>query len=257
MLMDILKRLAPELKNSITFDKPRQEASGSTPERTEASRPRRGSEFARHGLLAPPLAICRQRHDDLVLRRLRQLAERQRREHQWPAATTAAEPSRPRHRAPSQPPGDRPLAPSHTAQMPRLSDPDPGLLQRTWQRYRATSCQKELPLHLAGESTARPICCGAGFIMPSTSRVMRRTRCGPCSGRVTAWWRSAGPKNLSGQNTIRGLLETFGLVLGKGAGGRFAVLIEESLESRPSLRPAIEPLLAIWQATRKAADAMH
>jgi len=47
-----LERLAPELKSSITFDKPRQEASGSIPERTEASRPRRGSEFARHGLLA-------------------------------------------------------------------------------------------------------------------------------------------------------------------------------------------------------------
>jgi IS30 family transposase len=52
MLMAIFKRLAPELRNSITFDKPRQEASGSIPERTEASRPRRGSEFARHRLLA-------------------------------------------------------------------------------------------------------------------------------------------------------------------------------------------------------------
>ena len=51
-LMAIFKRLAPELKSSITFDKPRQQASGSIPERTEARRPRRGSEFARHGLLA-------------------------------------------------------------------------------------------------------------------------------------------------------------------------------------------------------------
>jgi transposase len=59
------------------------------------------------------------------------------------------------------------------------------------------------------------------------------------------------------QNTIRGLLETFGLVLGKGAGGRFAVLVEEALESRPSLRRSIEPLLAIWRATRAAAAAMH
>jgi hypothetical protein len=54
MLMAIFKRLAPELRNSITFDKPRHQASGSIPERTEARRPRRGSEFARHGLLAPP-----------------------------------------------------------------------------------------------------------------------------------------------------------------------------------------------------------
>ena len=51
-LMAIFKRLAPELKGSITFDKPRQQASGSIPERTEARRSRRGSEFARHGLLA-------------------------------------------------------------------------------------------------------------------------------------------------------------------------------------------------------------
>lgn len=50
--MAIFKRLVPKLKGSITFDKPRQEASGSIPARTEASRPRRGSEFARHGLLA-------------------------------------------------------------------------------------------------------------------------------------------------------------------------------------------------------------
>jgi len=59
------------------------------------------------------------------------------------------------------------------------------------------------------------------------------------------------------QNSIRGLLETFGLVLGKGAGGRFAMLVEEALESRPSLRLAIEPLLMVWQATREAAAAMH
>ncbi len=59
------------------------------------------------------------------------------------------------------------------------------------------------------------------------------------------------------QNTIRGLLETFGLVQAKGAGGRFAVLVEDALESRPSLRASIEPLLRVWQATREAAAAMH
>lgn len=46
-------------------------------------------------------------------------------------------------------------------------------------------------------------------------------------------------------------------MLGKGSGGRFAVLVEEALASRPSLRRSIEPLLAIWQATREAAAAMH
>ena len=59
------------------------------------------------------------------------------------------------------------------------------------------------------------------------------------------------------QNTIRGFLETFGLVLGKGSGGRFAVLVEDALESRPSLRRSIEPLLRIWRATREAAAVMH
>jgi transposase len=59
------------------------------------------------------------------------------------------------------------------------------------------------------------------------------------------------------QNTIRGLLETFGLILGKGSGGRFAVLVEDALCSRPSLRRSIEPLLRVWQATREAAAAMH
>ena len=61
---------------------------------------------------------------------------------------------------------------------------------------------------------------------------------------------------------MRGLLETFGLVLGKGSGGRFAVLVEEALASRPFrflllMRDAIEPLLVIWRATRAAAAAMH
>ena len=114
-LMAIFKRLAPELKGSTTFDQPRQEASGSSPETTEARRPRRGSAFARHGLLAP-LAHWRQRHDHLVLRRPRTrcgpAAEGQRREHQRPSATTAAEAPRSRHPEPGRPPGYRPLAQS-------------------------------------------------------------------------------------------------------------------------------------------------
>jgi transposase len=59
------------------------------------------------------------------------------------------------------------------------------------------------------------------------------------------------------QNTIRGLLETFGLILGKGSGGRFAVLVEDALASRPSLRRSIEPLLLLWRAAREAAAALH
>lgn len=107
-LMAIFKRLAPELEGSSTFDKPRQQASGSIPAKTEGRRPRRGSELARHGLLAP-LAIWRQRQDHLSSRRLRQLAKGQRREHQWPAAKTATEVSRPRHLELGRSAGDRPF----------------------------------------------------------------------------------------------------------------------------------------------------
>lgn len=59
------------------------------------------------------------------------------------------------------------------------------------------------------------------------------------------------------QNKVRGLLENFGLVLGKGSGGRFAVLVEEALEARPSLRPAIGPIMRLWHEARQAAVDMH
>jgi hypothetical protein len=88
--MAIFKRLAPELKRSIAFDKLRQDASGSNPGRAEARRPRRGSEFARHGLLASVRGMTTWFCDAPMLG-LRQLAEGQRREHQRPAETTAAE----------------------------------------------------------------------------------------------------------------------------------------------------------------------
>jgi transposase len=59
------------------------------------------------------------------------------------------------------------------------------------------------------------------------------------------------------QNKVRGLLETFGLILGKGSGGRFAVLVEEALEAQPSLRRGIEPLMGLWREARQAAVDMH
>ena len=35
------------------------------------------------------------------------------------------------------------------------------------------------------------------------------------------------------------------------------MLVEDALDSRPSLRRSIEPLLRVWRATREAAAAMH
>ena len=126
-LMAIFKRLAPELKNSITVDEPRQKASGSNPERTAVSRPRRGSERARHGLLASVSGMTLRRPQFATSG---QLAEGQRREHQRPAAKAAAEAPRPRHPEPGRPPGDRAFPQPHATEVPRLSHADPVLLQR-------------------------------------------------------------------------------------------------------------------------------
>jgi transposase len=54
-------------------------------------------------------------------------------------------------------------------------------------------------------------------------------------------------------NQIRGLFKTFGIVLGKGGGGRFVAMVEEQLEARSGLRPIMEPLLASWRALREQA----
>jgi hypothetical protein len=45
------------MRGSVTFDKPRQQASGSKPEGTEVSRPRRDTTFARHSLLRGGVAL--------------------------------------------------------------------------------------------------------------------------------------------------------------------------------------------------------
>jgi len=43
VMMAALGRLTPPMRGSVTFDKPRQQASGSSPAGTEVSRPRRDS----------------------------------------------------------------------------------------------------------------------------------------------------------------------------------------------------------------------
>jgi hypothetical protein len=61
-MMAVLKRLTMPMRGSVTFDKPRQQASGSKPEGTEVSRPRRDTTFARHtllrGLLGATTCFC-------------------------------------------------------------------------------------------------------------------------------------------------------------------------------------------------------
>lgn len=171
--MAIFKRLVPELKGSITFDKPRQQASGSIPARTEASRPRRGSEFARHALLASASGIttwfCDAPSPDLG-----QLAEGQRREHQSSSPTTAAKATRPRRPEPGRPPGDRSLPQPHAAQMSRLHNADPGLLQRPWQRRPDPVRLSGRPMRLKRESTTSP--CQPLSVMraPSSSNEVRQ-----------------------------------------------------------------------------------
>jgi transposase len=54
-------------------------------------------------------------------------------------------------------------------------------------------------------------------------------------------------------NQIRGLFKTFGVILGKGGGGRFETMVEEQLEPRSALRHVIGPLLAAWRALRAQA----
>jgi transposase, IS30 family len=62
VMMAVLKRLTMPMRGSVTFDKPRQQASGSSSEGTEVSRPRRDTTFARHslrrGLLGATTYFC-------------------------------------------------------------------------------------------------------------------------------------------------------------------------------------------------------
>jgi transposase len=52
------------------------------------------------------------------------------------------------------------------------------------------------------------------------------------------------------QNTIRGLLKTFGLVVARGSKGLFPVRVREQIAGNPALIAIIEPMLAVWHAIR-------
>ena len=55
-------------------------------------------------------------------------------------------------------------------------------------------------------------------------------------------------------NQIRGQMKTFGIVLGKAGGKRFATLVNEHLVERQELKSFIGPLLAAWQAFGEQID---
>jgi transposase len=52
-------------------------------------------------------------------------------------------------------------------------------------------------------------------------------------------------------NLIRGLLKTFGLLVGQAGGGRFAVRVRELITDHPALVAIVEPLLTVWQTLRE------
>jgi len=54
VMMAVLERLTMPMRGSVTFDKPRRQASGSSAEGAEVSRARRDTTFARHTLLRGP-----------------------------------------------------------------------------------------------------------------------------------------------------------------------------------------------------------
>jgi len=50
-------------------------------------------------------------------------------------------------------------------------------------------------------------------------------------------------------NQIRGVLKTFGVVLGPGRGGAFDTHVRTALREHAALAPFLEPLLAVWRVT--------
>jgi len=52
-------------------------------------------------------------------------------------------------------------------------------------------------------------------------------------------------------NCIRGLLKTFGIVLGGGKGRRFEVMVREQIAENPMLTTIIEPMLVVLLTTRE------
>jgi transposase len=87
----------------------------------------------------------------------------------------------------------------------------------------------------------------------------------------TGWYREVAVKSMDSQTTrallmarahlvsqrqttanlIRGLLKTFGLLVGQAGGGRFALRVRELIADHPALVAIVEPLLTVWQTLRE------
>jgi hypothetical protein len=52
-------------------------------------------------------------------------------------------------------------------------------------------------------------------------------------------------------NCIRGLLKTFGIILGGGKGRRFEAMVRERIVENPMLTMIIEPMLVVLLVTRR------
>ena len=87
----------------------------------------------------------------------------------------------------------------------------------------------------------------------------------------TGWYREVAVKSMDSQtvrvllmaraqlvsqrqttaNLIRGLLKTFGLLVGQAGGSRFATRVRELTVDSPVLVALVEPLLTVWQSLRE------
>ena len=141
VIMSILRRFDPALRQSITFDN--------------------DTCFARHGWLREALqmttfgaALGPVARSPLTLRRLRLLAEGRHRERQRQAAPLAATPDQPRRTLGRRPPGDRHDLQPDTPEVPRIPHAPPGPLQGS--RQRCQTALRLMPLHFALELRAGP-----------------------------------------------------------------------------------------------------
>jgi transposase len=57
-------------------------------------------------------------------------------------------------------------------------------------------------------------------------------------------------------NQIRGILKTFGRLVGSAFGMRFADRVRELIEDDPMLKTVIEALLAVWESSRRQSEAL-
>jgi len=58
-------------------------------------------------------------------------------------------------------------------------------------------------------------------------------------------------------NTLRGLMKAFGIVVFRGAKGRFPVRVREAIEGNAALTAIAEPLLRAWQALREEVETIE